>query len=168
MNTPIDARELKLTMDNTERLWLVKEQLRRARAPYQTWVEFLTDHVLRQAVANGGTADDSTHHAIKRLADGLTRTVADTLQAMGTLTSTDTMLIHTGYAQGNYDAAYETEDYNAAVAAINGSNGFYRVGHLLGFFSSFELHEILDPTVRAEVEHYRAVVAALDIGLGGE
>ena len=59
-----------------------------------------------------------------------------------------------GFDRGNYASAYETQRYENAQAAINGSTGFYRVGHLLGFFSAYELSEI-PRKWRQEVKRYR-------------
>jgi hypothetical protein len=56
-----------------------------------------------------------------------------------------------GFDAGNYAAAYETEDYSAASNALNGVSCFYRIGYRLGFFSSYETHEV--------PEEYRADVA---------
>lgn len=58
------------------------------------------------------------------------------------MTEIDRECFSRGYDHGNYAAAYNTEDYSEALRDINGTNGFYRAGHLLGFFSSYELHEI--------------------------
>lgn len=73
----------------------------------------------------------------------------------------DQVEFNRGFARGNYASAYETEDYGATQKDLIGQNGFYRIGHLLGFFSSFELDEIPDVLIysvplRDEVEHYRA------------
>jgi hypothetical protein len=92
------------------------------------------------------------------------RTLESTLAAMGELSLTDKDCIHQGFDAGNYAAAYETEDYDVAQAAINGTNGLYRAGHLVGFFGSYELHEIPEQW-RDDVEHYRAVIEALDLGI---
>jgi hypothetical protein len=72
---------------------------------------------------------------------------------------TDRLEFSHGFDRGNYASAYETQNYEAAQAAINGSTGFYRIGHLLGFFSSYELHEVPGGW-QDEVERYRAEFAA--------
>jgi hypothetical protein len=67
-----------------------------------------------------------------------------------------------GFDRGNYASNYETETgYQAVADKICGENGFYRIGHLLGFFSSFEIHEIPENEeihghlCKDEVEKYR-------------
>ena len=53
-------------------------------------------------------------------------------------------LISSGFSDGNYCNAYETQDF---IAATDHRQDFikeeaYRTGFTLGFFSSYELHEI--------------------------
>jgi hypothetical protein len=63
-----------------------------------------------------------------------------------------------GYDRGNYGNAYESQDWET----WSSSNKFaeqteaYREGMLLGFFSSYELHEIADEDIREQVEVLRA------------
>lgn len=63
-----------------------------------------------------------------------------------------------GYDRGNYGNAYESQNWTA----WSKRNGFAkssqpcREGMLLGFFSSYELHEISDEYVREQVEGLRA------------
>ena len=92
------------------------------------------------------------------------RSVEQTLADMGKLSETDVQCVSDGFDSGNYIAAYDTHSYGAAVETeCVGTNGFYRVGFLLGFFSSLELHEV--PSMYADdVEHYRAVSRAQDWG----
>lgn len=77
-------------------------------------------------------------------------------------TETDRAEFDQGFDRGNMASAYETEDYEATVNSLCGENGFYRIGHILGFFSSFELDEIPysqevhGSPCRDEVDHYRA------------
>jgi hypothetical protein len=47
-----------------------------------------------------------------------------------------------GFERGNYAHGYENQDYRAAQNKLCGETGFFRVGFLLGFYSSFELHEV--------------------------
>ena len=54
------------------------------------------------------------------------------------LNDTDRSELSRGFDSGNYDAAYETETFTSPT----GETGFYRIGYLIGFFSSCELHEI--------------------------
>jgi len=61
-----------------------------------------------------------------------------------------------GFVRGNYASAYETEDYRRAVQGVVGESGFYRIGFLLGFFSSYEVWEIFDEEVCELVAHHRA------------
>lgn len=92
------------------------------------------------------------------------RDVNQTIEAMGPLSGLDHACLIEGFAAGNFAAAYETEDFEVAQQTINGANGFYRIGHLLGFFSSFEVYEIPNRWA-SEVEHYRAVVRKLNLNL---
>ncbi len=71
-----------------------------------------------------------------------------------------------GFSAGNYASAYSTEDYALALAqdhedydeALENLRSDeplpYRVGHLLGFFSSYELHEVPDDW-RRDVRRFR-------------
>lgn len=68
------------------------------------------------------------------------------------LTPTDIKTINAGFDHGNYFATYTSEDWAVAEKELNGTNGFYRAGFLLGFYSSFALHEIPSPQ-RGWVEH---------------
>lgn len=43
-----------------------------------------------------------------------------------------------GFNDGNYASSYETEEYKRP----RGQSKYYRIGHLLGFFSSYEDHEV--------------------------
>lgn len=90
-------------------------------------------------------------------------TTDETITNMGTLTETDLGCLSDGFDAGNYANAYETGDYETAVKAINGSNGFYRIGHLLGFFSTYAPLEVPDAQ-GDEVEHYRRVGRKLGWG----
>ena len=65
-----------------------------------------------------------------------------------------------GYDRGNYSSAYETTDCETAVEknptpaemqSVEEKEAFAH-GFLLGFWSSFELHEIGDPFFREAVE----------------
>ena len=77
---------------------------------------------------------------------------------MSTMTNTDILETHRGFDAGNYCNAYETEDWDLAKQKIeSGYTEFYRMAFLLGFFSTYELHEITDELLRDEVEHYREV-----------
>ena len=53
-----------------------------------------------------------------------------------------------GFQDGNYANAYETEDYQTFLDNLPKGKPygryFYRIGCLLGFFSSYELHEVPD------------------------
>jgi hypothetical protein len=62
-----------------------------------------------------------------------------------------------GFDAGNYAAAYETEDYEVAANRIAGKvSKTYMQAHMLGFFSSYELHEIPEEW-RDEVERLRSL-----------
>lgn len=53
----------------------------------------------------------------------------------------DSDLSH-GFDAGNYASAYETEDFELAMDALDGRSEAYCHAFVLGFFSSFELDEI--------------------------
>jgi len=91
------------------------------------------------------------------------RDVERTLENMGELNCTDKLELSHGFNHGNYANAYTTEDYDQMQDDLNGRTGFFRVGCLLGFFASYEAHEIPDDW-RDEVEHYRAVARKLGLG----
>ena len=57
---------------------------------------------------------------------------------------------------GNYCNAYETTDWDAAWSKYCEKYKAHDTAFLLGFFASYELHEIADEIVRAEVERARA------------
>lgn len=44
-----------------------------------------------------------------------------------------------GFDHGNYAAAYETDDVENAIGKAKGAE---REGVILGFFSSYEIHEV--------------------------
>lgn len=75
-------------------------------------------------------------------------------------TETDQAEFNSGFDAGNYSSAYETNDYAKSERGLIGQNGFWRIGHLLGFFSSYELEEIHgeihNVDCRDEVKRYRA------------
>lgn len=67
-------------------------------------------------------------------------------------------LFSKGFDRGNYGAAYELQDWDSWYAENCGEESdAYRDGLLLGFFSSFEIHEIGDPDVAECVEALRVV-----------
>lgn len=53
-------------------------------------------------------------------------------------------LVSRGFDRGNYCNAYETTDFERAQRQLvgNGDDDPYRVGFVLGFFGSYELHEM--------------------------
>jgi hypothetical protein len=63
---------------------------------------------------------------------------------MKTGTLTERTDFSRGYDAGNYGNAYESQDWNAwsAKRKLNGCSHEYRSGAMLGFFSSYEIHEI--------------------------
>ena len=71
------------------------------------------------------------------------------------MTELDKQCVSDGFDHGNYVNAYITTDYSFNMTELQGANGFYRIGFLLGFFSSYELNEIYNPEHRSEVERYR-------------
>lgn len=70
---------------------------------------------------------------------------------------------HSGFEHGNYAAAYETADFGqvrvkAGLAPLDAT--YYKHGMLLGFYSSYEIHEI--------PEEYQDRVATLRTRYAGE
>jgi hypothetical protein len=72
----------------------------------------------------------------------------------------DRLEISKGFDRGNYANAYETEDFEIAEDKINGATGFYRLGFIVGFFSSYELNETPEE-YRDALEHARGVLRAM-------
>jgi len=73
--------------------------------------------------------------------------------------STDTDLrLSQGFDAGNYCSSYETEDYTKAMAMrdLKGSGKPYATAFILGFFASYELHEIPETHRDEYVEAYRS------------
>lgn len=68
-----------------------------------------------------------------------------------------------GFAHGNYGAAYESQDWESWYAdqcdsiPSNLDRSLYQAGMLLGFFSSYEIHEIPDEMIAEEVAALRNV-----------
>lgn len=70
---------------------------------------------------------------------------------------------HRGFDRGNYGSAYESENWDTwkdqranKMPNLRGLNAeYYEAGLMLGFFSSFELHEIGDEFVREQVAALR-------------
>lgn len=76
-------------------------------------------------------------------------------QNINSLNETDLFELSNGFDAGNYAQAYETTFYDAQASRLDGQTGYYRIGYLLGFFSSYELDEIFDDEVRCNVEYFR-------------
>lgn len=91
------------------------------------------------------------------------RTAQNIIDDMGELTDTDRECISEGFDAGNYRAAYETETYDHNDPCLCGTNGFYRVGYMLGFFSSYEIHEIPEEYQKT-VEIHREACEKLGFG----
>jgi hypothetical protein len=89
------------------------------------------------------------------------RSAKEIIERFGELTTTDRRCIDAGFAAGNYSNGCETEDYTETEKQRDGRNGFWRMGFLLGFFSSYELHEV-PPEYREQVGTYREVLALLE------
>lgn len=47
-----------------------------------------------------------------------------------------------GFDRGNYCAAYETQNFRKALKRIKGESPEYLAGFTLGFFSTYERHEM--------------------------
>ena len=70
--------------------------------------------------------------------------------------------IHEGYEAGNYANAYETQDLDVASEQhkLYTKNELYCSGFVLGFYSSYELHEV-PCEHRDEIEANRAYLASV-------
>jgi hypothetical protein len=79
----------------------------------------------------------------------------------------DLRLSH-GFDAGNYCSSYETVDYTKAVAMrdLKGSGKPYATAFILGFFASYELHEI--PAIHRDkyVEAYQSEYGQRVLELG--
>lgn len=65
--------------------------------------------------------------------------------------------IHRGFDAGNYCNAYETQDLDEAMAHRDAIRSeWYRTAFILGFFSSYELHEIPDRFRPVYLEAYKS------------
>jgi hypothetical protein len=76
-------------------------------------------------------------------------------------------LITSGYGDGNYSNAYESLDFDAATSHRQGFNEeAYRTGFILGFWSSYELHEIESRwrSIYDEAYHSATGRRALELG----
>lgn len=69
--------------------------------------------------------------------------------------STDANRFGAGFELGNYDAAYTSDVYRLATVDDSCSQPF-KDGHLLGYHSSHELHEIEHAGTRTRVKALRA------------
>lgn len=62
------------------------------------------------------------------------------------MTSKERLQLSHGFDRGNYANAYETTDYETFLNNLPEDESFvkhhYRIGCLLGFFSSYEIHEV--------------------------
>jgi hypothetical protein len=61
-----------------------------------------------------------------------------------------------GFDRGNYGNAYESTDWDSWNKRNAAASPAYQAGMMLGFFSSYELHEISDEIVRETVAYHRA------------
>lgn len=61
-----------------------------------------------------------------------------------------------GFDRGNYGNAYESQNWEAWSKRIARKSDHYRMGALLGFFSSYEIDEISDEELADEVRTLRA------------
>lgn len=62
------------------------------------------------------------------------------------LTDKEYRNFNNGFTQGDYASAYKTTDYDVFLDKLPGNASFvchhFRMGCLLGFFNTYELHEI--------------------------
>ena len=81
--------------------------------------------------------------------------------------SDDTRLSQ-GFSAGNYCNSYETQDYTRAMAIrdLRGSGDDYATAFILGFFSSYELHEIPGSVRDAFDEAYHSEAGQRVVELG--
>jgi len=91
---------------------------------------------------------------IPDIAAGIDPTKAQYVSFPADSARVDDHQVSKGFDRGNYAAAYETANYSEAMSELSGATGFYRIGHMLGFFSIYELHEIPEE-FRSHVEKYR-------------
>lgn len=76
------------------------------------------------------------------------------------LSLNDKVELSHGFDRGNYANAYETTDYEVAKEKIKGSSAYYYIGHLLGFFSTYEDDEVPEQwrnkvcQTREQYEHF--------------
>ena len=66
---------------------------------------------------------------------------------------------HRGYDAGNYDSAYRAETPD--LRPLLGKSDNFRAGYLVGFYSSYELHEV-PADWRTRVKFLRAVYGEED------
>ena len=78
------------------------------------------------------------------------------------------LILHHGFDAGNFAAAYTSTDLETAWAASSDednhqedlsseeSTAIFRAGFVLGFFSSYELEEILEDEEREEYEEAKS------------
>lgn len=66
--------------------------------------------------------------------------------------------ISRGFAAGNYAAAYDSTDYELAIAKLSPNRSAeYLAAFTLGFFSSYETYEMTDRRLKAYLEAYSLV-----------
>lgn len=75
--------------------------------------------------------------------------------------------LHRGFDRGNFANAYETEDYSTVRGRLpSESSQAYVAAFTLGFFSSYEYHEIPADAQEAYLEAYQSAAGARCLELG--
>lgn len=64
-----------------------------------------------------------------------------------------------GFDHGNYCNAYETEDFEIAGRCLKGKSEYFVAGFVLGFYSSYEIHEVPSGLMQDTVTYYRKLFA---------
>lgn len=83
-------------------------------------------------------------------------------------TAHECLRLSQGFSAGNYCNAYETEDYTKAMSQrdLRGSGKDYATGFIMGFFGSYELHEIPETHKQAFIEAYTSDLGQRVLELG--
>lgn len=76
------------------------------------------------------------------------------------------LILSQGFSRGNYANAYETQDYAEARDALPSPSDDYLAAFALGFFSSYELHEIDCEHTDEYLEAYHSAAGQRCIELG--
>lgn len=120
-------------------------------------VHFYVDDWCGKAGTDSRYATDKPIHAlIREIAEACRVTRASNMATTDTELEAKTQYSN-GYDRGNYGNAYESGDWEAWAERneFTERSKAYRDGMVMGFFSSYELHEIDDEIMRDHVEALR-------------